>query len=213
MFLPMHTHFHLARHLCGRMGVGILAIRDKGRGMSKLLHLSGFLAPIALGGLSICSPAVSQDTGWYIRQQQKEECERLGGRYSYPKCLLPPPASGDGQNGRPYGRLHHKGVGWSCTYDILIAYVPLGGSTYTVEGWWHAKPSPTDFWDFKINDKYVVPNSDYPIYYYIKWTDKQRKDNLPKDRNFEYEGGQYAMSQIKTGMYEGMRWIEIVCYD
>lgn len=46
---------------------------------------------LALAALMIVPtlPASANETGWYLRKQQQEQCERDGGRYDYPKCHYP----------------------------------------------------------------------------------------------------------------------------
>jgi hypothetical protein len=90
--------------------------------------------------------------------------------------------------------------------------VPWGKAAYVVEGWWQGKPAFQDTWDFKNGNEYVVPNPEHPIYYHVKWTDKPRRDNFTNDRTFVYEGRGYKMTQVRTGLHDGKRWIEIRCY-
>jgi len=40
-------------------------------------------------------PTHANDTGFYIREQQREACERDGGTYSYPNCSYPKAARDD----------------------------------------------------------------------------------------------------------------------
>lgn len=46
---------------------------------------------LALAALMVfpALPASANDTNWYLRKQQQEQCERDGGRYDYPKCHYP----------------------------------------------------------------------------------------------------------------------------
>lgn len=47
-----------------------------------------YMALTAFFLLPFCSQTLAQ-TNEYLRLQQREECERLGGEYSYPNCFLP----------------------------------------------------------------------------------------------------------------------------
>lgn len=46
--------------------------------------------------LQICAPAQANDSGFYIREQQRERCEADGGSYNYPNCTLPHSSSSAG---------------------------------------------------------------------------------------------------------------------
>lgn len=65
-------------------------------------HVAALLATFALASLS--SPASSNDPNEYIREQHAAECQRQGGTYDYPKCIIP-----DRRDSTPAGECD-----WSC---------------------------------------------------------------------------------------------------
>lgn len=164
--------------------------------------------PLGAVGAQVVLP----DTGWYLREQERQSCESRGGRYRYPNCEYDQRGQGRGRaiGGGPAGSLVNRNYG-ICTYDLLIAYVPRGAREYVVEGWWSAQPF--DFFALQQpDDSYVVPSEEHPIYYYVRWTDRDRQSNLSRDRLFRHDGRDYNMTRLTTGEQDGARWIEIICF-
>ncbi len=55
-----------------------------------------------------------------IRRQQKEECERQGGRYDFPKCFLP----------KERGSAGGSSCGWMCKLAIGVVVGGAAAVTY-----------------------------------------------------------------------------------
>ena len=79
---------------------------------------AAFVATAFLSQLSIGATAPARAdsrTNEEIRRQQKEECERQGGRYVFPKCFLP----------KERGSAGGSSCGWMCK---LVIGVVVGGA-------------------------------------------------------------------------------------
>jgi len=57
-----------------------------------------------------------------IRRQQKEDCERQGGQYDYPKCYLP--------DRRSQSSSSSSSCGWMCKLTIGVAALVVGSVAY-----------------------------------------------------------------------------------
>lgn len=100
----------------------------------------------------------------------------------------------------------------ACDIKILIAYVPVGGTDYVVDGWWTARSGA----HFTLNDerdRAVLLNPRFPTYFFIHKTDGRPVRNIPVHRDFSFQGKQYGFAQhgAQAIASDGSRWIEVIC--
>jgi hypothetical protein len=115
----------------------------------------------------------------------------------------------EGQAQLPVGHIISRNYG-SCSFGLLIAYVPRGANEYIVDGWWQT--GPMDWGTIQDeNKRMLVHDGQYPLFYYAKKANGESVKNLSKDRSFDFQGQSYLMTKLSTGLHEGGYWIEIVC--
>ncbi len=174
--------------------------------LSVICVLAGLIIALPITGPANADERVNEA----IRRQQRDQCERQGGRYDYPKCYLPPERSeSDESDDAPVGHIFQRNYG-SCAYDLLIAYVPKGSTGYVVDGWWDITPSS---WGSLKDDKnrYLVHDDKYPLYFHGQKKNGQKFRGDRHDRSFEFSGRSYPFTRVANGLYQGRYWLEINC--
>lgn len=161
-----------------------------------LIGLAAFLAPFS-------EALANERTDFYLEMQQREECAELGGTLDGNKCYIP-----ENPGGGAVSQVYAKNP-TGCDVWFLIAHVPRGADTHTVDGWWQIGPT---FWSgtgLHGDDGPILHNGDHALYYFVESEDGRALTSSENTLSFAYEGETYPMVESDWGLIDGYYWVTV----
>jgi hypothetical protein len=147
--------------------------------------------------------AASERTDFYLEMQQREECAELGGTLDGNKCYIP-----DNPGGGTVAQVYAKNP-TGCDVWFLIAHVPPGADTYTVDGWWKIEPTYWSGTGLNGDVGPILHDGSHALYYHALSDDGRDLNPSGDTVTFAYDGEEYDMIESDWGLIDGYYWVTV----